>query len=633
MFTKYNFKTICLQLLAFIFCFVAKGQDSDIKNLLAKLSKDKDTVLVNSYLKVARYYSFQGINDSAAFYFNKAWDLSNNIHFERGIATTGFRLGEFYLSISNYTKAMDYLIMLEPIMEKANMQARIPLVKRDIGLAYYLQNEFKNALPYFKEAEAGLLKYKDSSNILNLYTDIGSCLGDLGDSASALKYFQMGMALSLLQYENLLKNKRSMPQELYRNTNNRLMDLITSISYNSINFFKKNEQFNAEISNLDKIKANIDTSNNDNFKFRLLTIYARLNFLIKQYDRAITFGEAAMKSPILDEFPLLKSDLTWTLANSYAAIQNYKAAYTYFSMYNIIKDTIYNASKLEVVKRVETKYETSKKEAQIARLRKEKRDQNVILLLGIAALAIALGLLLFAYRSKKLQKKLFLKEKEIQKKEMETKLFELEQTALRAQMNPHFIFNCLNSVQRFVIKNDTEGVNQYLATFANLIRQTLENSGKPLISLKEEIKYLDTYIRLEQLRSENGFDYKIEVPTTIDADHIFIPNMIIQPYVENSIQHGMLNNNNKRGEMLVSFSTLHKLVCVIDDNGMGIKHATILDNYDNHQSMGTSITEKRIAMYNSLHTENIGLQVSDKSETNATVSGTRITLEFPMSNN
>jgi tetratricopeptide (TPR) repeat protein len=606
------------------------GQGPNINGLLAKLSTDKDTTLVNSYIKIVRYYSFQGKTDSAEFYLMKAWNLSKEIKFDKGLALTAFRLGEFYLTISNYSKAFEYLVMAEPLMEKANMQARIPLVKRDIGLAYYLQDEYKDALPYFKEAEVGLMKYKDSANLIGLFTDIGSCVGSMGDTTTALKYLNDGMTISLKQYEQLMYAKANMPPEQFEGRSNNLLDVFINAAYNSINFLKTNEQFNALLSKVDKIKSGIENGNNDNFKFRLFTIYTRLHFLAKEYDKAIGFGEMAMKSPIIDEYPLLKSDVAWALTNSYAAVQNYSASHKYFMQYNTIKDTIYNANKLEAVKKIETKYETNKKEEQIAVLKNEKRNQNIIMGLGLGALAIAIGLLLSAYRSKKLQKKLFLKEQEIQKREMETKLFELEQTALRAQMNPHFIFNCLNSVQRYVIKNDADGVNHYLSTFANLIRQTLENSSKSVISLKNEINYLDTYIKLEQLRSNNSFDYTIEVPTSIDTDHIFIPNMIIQPYVENSIQHGMHNNANERGYVLVSFSTMQKLVCVIDDNGMGIKHKTVINKNDNHESMGTSITEKRIAMYNSLHKENIELQVTDKSETNTTISGTRITLEFPI---
>jgi LytS/YehU family sensor histidine kinase len=254
--------------------------------------------------------------------------------------------------------------------------------------------------------------------------------------------------------------------------------------------------------------------------------------------------------------------------------------------------------------------------------------------LAITGFLIALGFLGFAIRSGRLRQKLLIKEKEIQKKELERKMTELEQTALRAQMNPHFIFNCLNSVQRFVIGNDAGGLNYYLSTFASLIRQTLENSGKQLIPLKDEIRYLETYIRMEQLRSNNRFDYTIDVNRDLDASGIYIPNMIIQPFIENSIQHGLLHVKDKKGHIRLDISQGSKLICMVEDNGAGIKATSLLKagNDEGHTSMGGAITEKRIQVYNSLHAEKIELEVEDRSETDPATTGTRVTLKFPLSN-
>jgi LytS/YehU family sensor histidine kinase len=215
---------------------------------------------------------------------------------------------------------------------------------------------------------------------------------------------------------------------------------------------------------------------------------------------------------------------------------------------------------------------------------------------------------------------------------MEKRMFDLEQTALRAQMNPHFIFNSLNSVQRFVINNDVEGVNQYLSTFANLIRQTLENSGKSLIPLKDELRYLETYLRLEQMRGNDKFKYLISVNADIDTEETFIPNMIIQPYLENSVIHGMSGKKDNEGLINLSISKNHKLTFTVEDNGAGI---TASKNYKktitaDHESMGTAITEKRIEMFNTVNSEKIELEVLDKSELSKPESGTRIMIKFPL---
>jgi LytS/YehU family sensor histidine kinase len=200
-------------------------------------------------------------------------------------------------------------------------------------------------------------------------------------------------------------------------------------------------------------------------------------------------------------------------------------------------------------------------------------------------------------------------------------------------MNPHFIFNCLNSVQRFIIGNDAEGANEYLSTFANLIRQTLENSGKKLIPLKDELRYLETYIKMEQLRSNNKFDYDISIGPEVDQTETYIPNMIVQPYVENSIHHGMLHTKNQKGYIKLDISKGNKLNFTINDNGAGINNKNIIQpSGDTHHSMGGAITEKRIAMYNSLHENKIELEVLDKADTGSRETGTSVILKFPLNN-
>jgi LytS/YehU family sensor histidine kinase len=268
-------------------------------------------------------------------------------------------------------------------------------------------------------------------------------------------------------------------------------------------------------------------------------------------------------------------------------------------------------------------------------LHEEKRGQRIIIGISIGALLIAMVLLIFVLRTNRLQKKLFVKEKEVQKNELEKRMFELEQTALRAQMNPHFIFNSLNSVQRFVINNDAEGVNQCLSTFANLIRQTLENSGKQLIPLKDEVRYLETYLRLEQMRGSGRFTYNINVNPDVDSEETYIPNMIIQPYLENSVIHGMAGKKGNEGIINLTISKNHKLTCVVEDNGIGISQSRAQKKAmaDEYESMGTAITEKRIEMFNIMHKEKIELQVLDKSEQGDAESGTKIMIKFPLNSN
>ena len=134
----------------------------------------------------------------------------------------------------------------------------------------------------------------------------------------------------------------------------------------------------------------------------------------------------------------------------------------------------------------------------------------------------------------------------------EKKLTELEMQALKAQINPHFVFNCLNSIKGFIFEKDFKQADKYLDKFSDLMRSTIDNSDASIISLQSEMNYLDNYLQLEKLRFEEKFDYRIEVDTDIDNEKIFVPAMLLQPYVENAIRHGMRVLEHKKGHINIT---------------------------------------------------------------------------------
>ena len=214
----------------------------------------------------------------------------------------------------------------------------------------------------------------------------------------------------------------------------------------------------------------------------------------------------------------------------------------------------------------------------------------------------------------------------------EKKMHELEQMALRAQMNPHFIFNCLNSLQQYVFAGNVLEANQFITDFSSLIRQTLYISEKKFISLDEEITYLDTYLKIEQTKYENIFDYSINKGDVFAADPIQIPPLLLQPYVENSIRHGILNMHKYRGKIWASFvKEKNYLTCIIEDNGVGREKAIKIKNstYSTHQSKGMELVKKRIISLNNIYNINIVVLIEDIKENNR--SGTRVTIKLPLS--
>ncbi|MBO9200023.1 MULTISPECIES: sensor histidine kinase [Niastella] len=244
----------------------------------------------------------------------------------------------------------------------------------------------------------------------------------------------------------------------------------------------------------------------------------------------------------------------------------------------------------------------------------------------IIAVVIFITWMLVAWRFSILRKK------EQERTSIEQKLNELEQMALRAQMNPHFIFNCLNSIQNFIITNDLESSNWYLSEFAQLIRQTLDNSEKSTISISNEIKYLKRYLELEMMRFGHSFNYTIEVDPELDPDMESIPTMILQPYIENSIRHGIRYRENGGGAIDIKFQNSNDgFICIIQDNGIGRKKASEYRSqvHVEYQSKGMSLTAERINILNRQLSEPITIEINDLTNAQDQATGTRITLRFP----
>jgi tetratricopeptide (TPR) repeat protein len=210
---------------------------------------------------------------------------------------------------------------------------------------------------------------------------------------------------------------------------------------------------------------------------------------------------------------------------------------------------------------------------------------------------------------------------------------ELNQTNLRQQMNPHFIFNTLNSIQYYVFQNDKISSNNYMTKFASLIRKTLENSRYTEISIKEELDALHLYLELEELRFKEKFDWTIRVDEEIDTLAYKIPTMLIQPYVENAITHGLMNKDNGKGFLQVELQLQgDQIICTIEDNGIGRAKAIELrqQKNQNHQSLGTNITESRLKLVNELYGKSMKVVYTDLMDAGQEPAGTKVEINIPL---
>jgi LytS/YehU family sensor histidine kinase len=209
---------------------------------------------------------------------------------------------------------------------------------------------------------------------------------------------------------------------------------------------------------------------------------------------------------------------------------------------------------------------------------------------------------------------------------------EMEMQALRAQMNPHFIFNSLNSINRFILQNNKAQASEYLTKFSKLVRLILQNSQASLITLESELESLQLYLEMEALRFNYHFDYKISVPKDLDIEVLKVPPLIIQPYVENAIWHGLMHKEEK-GQLDIEVSLENNyLFFKVTDNGIGRKQSAALASKSatKHKSMGLRITADRIEMMQNSNGIESPVTINDLVNADGSAAGTEVTIKIPV---
>ena len=215
------------------------------------------------------------------------------------------------------------------------------------------------------------------------------------------------------------------------------------------------------------------------------------------------------------------------------------------------------------------------------------------------------------------------------KAEFENKLAGVELSALRSQMNPHFLFNCLNSIESYIIKNESKKASEYLNNFSRLIRLILQNSRSNYVTISDEVEALKLYMEMENLRLRQSFNHQVTIDDQLDPDSMVIPPMLLQPYVENAIWHGLMYKK-ERGTITVNLKKeADHLLCTIEDDGVGRKKsAEFKSRRPKKKSMGMSITQERIEIFNKAYNTNTSVRVIDLESSKGEAKGTRVELKI-----
>jgi tetratricopeptide (TPR) repeat protein len=313
------------------------------------------------------------------------------------------------------------------------------------------------------------------------------------------------------------------------------------------------------------------------------------------------------------------------MSDMYISMGDYKSAYQHFVTFTDLNNLLNNRKYDLGLADARTRYETEgkEKELQLLTLRLNQHQYLAWGFAGLIAMLLIIGFLLY-YQAKLSAKKKI--------SEMNHKLSEITHANLRQQMNPHFIFNTLNSIQYYMYQHDKIATNNYLTKFSRLIRKILENSQQTMVPVKDELDVIQLYLELETLRFKEKFTYEIIIDEEIDTLTYKIPTMLIQPYVENAVCHGLINKPDQ-GELTITMQLCdHHICCTVEDNGIGREAAMEIRKQKDtpHSSLGTKITESRIHITNALYGTDLKVIFTDLKDTADNPCGTRVELHLPL---
>ncbi|WP_300665404.1 histidine kinase, partial [Fluviicola sp.] len=323
-----------------------------------------------------------------------------------------------------------------------------------------------------------------------------------------------------------------------------------------------------------------------NYEYYMISNYTCLGLTyagLQQKDSALYYYRKALTIGLKNDYKIHVYDIYEGLTKLYINNNEKDSALYYFDKSVNIKDELATSERTKIIERYQAEYEAQKKEEEIVLLQEQSKLKDASIekrTYFIATLILAVILLLtggfFIRRQIKLKQ--------------QKKAVELEHIALRAQMNPHFLFNSLNSIQRMYVEGNENDANEYMADFAELMRRILDNSAQNTVSLHEELSTLELYLNLEQLRCGGKVRYSIQVDENVDTHNTHVPPLIIQPFVENAIWHGILPKKENGYVSIILSREDNRIKCVIQDDGVGFS----LVSRSKHESKGIKITEQRI---------------------------------------
>jgi len=594
-------------------------------------------------------------------YFNQSIAIAESEKDEQSIGGSYGDIGIIYYEQTDYAKALGCFKKALNIHQKYNNIRSTAQNLQDMGMIYSDRSEYLLAMDYLFQAARMNEKIKDLSGLAHNYANLGWLYEEIEDYNHASDYYEKSRTICEQTGEKF---------GLYYN-----LQILGSMKLRIKNYAAAMADFRQALLLADTLGNKHGIAMIHNFMGSIQTALDNPDEAMTEYGKAaVIFDSIGNKRDIGDNMekraeviidapdkalldhhisPKHRLDTTQSLLGhamflaQEAGDKNVQEkilktssslhekqgdigkAFSDYKKFIALRDSLTDKDRQKELERKGIQFEFDRKADSLRfqnQLAEAKLQQNLKQerLYGVGVFLLLCGMTGFLlYRNKIKQATLNV--------ELERKMSDAILSSLLAQMNPHFIFNCLGSIKQMILENEQENANNYLNKFAKMIRLSLEYSRRPYVTVKEKLEYLNNYLQMELLRFDHSFSYHIEVDENICAEEVGVPPMMIQPLVENAIWHGLMNKSGDRKLFIRYKLEDDRLICEIEDNGIGIIRSSLRPKHG-HQSFGIENIRHRLSLLNEKYHLNCRLQIKDKSEIDKDETGTLAILTLPILN-